>query len=69
MIMNLDTNDLRNLNDRLKSPELQALTAVRMARKLHDAGDLEGCMSRLRGELDKLRDDALYPIVRKYYEW
>lgn len=67
--MNLDTNDLRTLNERLKSPELQALTAVRTARKAHDAGDLEGCMSRLRVDLDKLRDDALYPLIRKYYEW
>ncbi len=67
--MNLDTNDLRTLNDRLKSPELQALTVVKLARRDHDAGDLEGCMSRLRVDLDKLRDDALDPIVRKYYQW
>lgn len=59
-----DSNKLKELI--LKEPNTMSLTAVRMALKCLDGGNVDSAIDHLRSDADKLTNRELREYIRKY---
>lgn len=68
----LTEKDTAELHEALKQEHLQCYTVVVMGLRDLEAGNLNGCMHRLRVDADKFHsDDVVMSLIKKHfnYDW